>query len=91
MFEYNDINNSTWFADLVERAYRNSKRSNNRIFVYFKTKEDAEDCIRRANNRNINTTGIMHDLFYEDYRVDILMNWKERRPSKIRRKDEQIL
>ena len=85
MIRYNGINNSPWFKELAAKAYRNSQRSGNRIYVYFKSEKEAEQCIELANKRNINTAGIMHDCYREDFRVDIMMNWKLEQPTRIKR------
>lgn len=90
-FPYWDINQSKWFADLTEEAYENSERCKNRIYIYFNSKEKAVRCMEKCVRRNIKHFGIIQNIFYKSYRVDILMNWKERRPSRIRKKQEQIL
>ena len=90
-FPYWDINQSKWFEDLTEETCQNSERYNNRIFIYFDSKEKAKRCIEKCERRNISNVGILEDTFYKTYRVDILMNWKERRPSRLRSRKEQIL
>lgn len=88
---YEDINNSRWFQALIKDASRNSERNGNRIYIYFDTEELANKCCEEAERRNIKYMSPMHQLFPEEYRVDILMNWKKRIPSRIRCKEEQIL
>lgn len=89
---YMDINNSAWFKDLAEKAVKNSERFQNRIHIYFGNAEDALECTGKCYQRNIShIQGYMHCLYDNTYRVDILMNWKERRPSKMRRKEVQFL
>lgn len=92
-FPYWDINQSKWFKDLSEGC-QNSERHNNRIFIYFDNKEKAESCIEKCETRNISHVGYLEYLentSHKIYRVDILMNWKERRPSRLRSRKEQIL
>lgn len=90
-FPYWDINQSKWFRDLAEEACQNSERYENRIYIYFDSKEKAERCIEKCNRRNISHTNYLEDTFYKTYRVGVLMNWKERRPSRLRSRKEQIL
>lgn len=90
-FPYWDINQSKWLKDLTEEACQDSERHNNRIFIYFDSKEKAERCIEKCERRNISNVGILENTFYKTYRVDILMNWKERRPSRLRIRKEQTL
>ena len=89
-FPYWDINQSKWFRDIAEGC-QYAKRHENRIFIYFDSKEKAEKCQEKCERRNINNIGILGDTFYENFRVDIFMNWKERKPSKLKRNQEQIL
>ena len=89
---YEDINNSPWFKDLAEKAVTHSERNGNRIYIYFGNDKDALACVEKCKTRNIShIDGYMHCLCDNTYRVDILMNWKERRPSKIKRKEAQLL
>ena len=89
---YEDINSSVWFKDVAEKAVTNSQRSGNRIYIYFENAKDALDCIEKCKVRNIShIDGYMHCLTDNTYRVDVMMNWKERRPSKYKRNQEQIL
>ena len=89
---YEDINDAPWFRDLAEKAVTHSERNGNRIYIYFGNAKDALECNRKCESRNISyTDGYMHCLSDNTYRVDILMNWKERRPSKHKRNQEQIL
>ena len=90
-FPYWDINASKWFQDLTEDACTGSERHENRIFIYFDSEEKAKKCMEKCIKRNISNVGILEDTFYKTYRVDILMNWKERRPSRLRKREEQIL
>lgn len=90
-FLYWDINNSAWFKDLAEGACRNSERRNHRIYIYFDSEEKAKRCMEKCEKRNINNVGILENIFDKTFRVDIFMNWKERRPSKLKRNQEQIL
>ena len=90
-FPYWDINQSKWFEDLTEEACQNSERCENRIYIYFDSKEKAERCIEKCERRNISNAGYLENTFYKTFRVDILMNWKERRPSRLRKRKEQIL
>ncbi len=89
-FPYWDINQSKWLNDLCEENC-DCVRSGNRIYIYFNSKEKAERCIEKCERRNISNTGYLENTFYKTFRVDILMNWKERRPSRLRRRKEQIL
>lgn len=89
-FPYWDINQSAWFVDISENC-KEARRSNNRIYIYFNSKDEAEKCIQKCEERNISQMGIMEDTFYKTFRVDILMNWKERRPSRAKRNKAQIL
>lgn len=90
-FPYLDINNSAWFKDLTEEACQNSERHNNRIYIFFDSEEKAQRCMGKCDRRNISHTIFLHDIFYNTYRIDILMNWKERRPSRAKRNQGQIL
>lgn len=90
-FPYLDINQSKWFQDLTEEACQNSERSGNRIYIYFDSRENAERCVAKCEKRNISNVGILEDTFYKTFRVDILMNWKERRPSRLKIRKEQFL
>ena len=89
--KYDDINQSEWFKALSKNAYRNSERNGNRIYIYFKTEDLANECIAEAERRNIKCYSPMHDLYNDDYRVDIQMIWKKCKPSCKDRKQPQIL
>lgn len=90
--DYSDINNSSWFRDIAKKAVKNSERNKNRIYIYFGNAEDALNCTSKCYDRNIShIQGYMHCLQDNTYRVDILMNWKERRPSKLRKREVQFL
>lgn len=88
-FAYLDIENSKWYEDLIQGSicrYRNQ----NRIRVEFNTYQEALDCQKRAVNRNINT--ILYSAQpTENGRIDIMMNWKKRQPTRVDRKKELIL
>lgn len=90
-YTYFDINQSKWFKDLTKNACGSSERNGNRIYIYFKSKENAEECIEKCIQRNISNVGILENCYYNTFRVDILMNWKERRPSRLRKRQQQIL
>ena len=89
-FPYWDINQSKWLNDLCEESC-DCVRHNNRIFIYFDSKEKADRCREKCERRNISNVGYLEDTFYKTFRVDILMNWKEKRPSRLRKRKEQIL
>ena len=90
--DYSDINNSIWFKDLVEKAVKNSERHENRLYIYFSNAKDALNCIEKCKARNFShIDGYMENVSDNTYRVDILMNWKERRPSKSKRNLAQNL
>lgn len=91
LFPYMDINESEWFKDVATGACQNSKREQNRIYVYFKEAANAIRCMAVCNARNISYMEGPYDSFRELYRVDILMNWKTRMPSRIRRNEPQFL
>ena len=89
-FPYWDINQSKWLNDLCEEGC-DCVRNGPRIYIFFNSREKAERCMKKCEKRNISHLGILEDTFIKTFRVDILMNWKERRPSKIRKKENQIL
>lgn len=88
---YSDINESEWFIALIRGTKERSERNENRIYIYFTTEKLAKQCCAEADARNIKHTSPMKLLPDEKYRVDIMMNWKERRPSRIHRNQPQIL
>lgn len=90
-FPYWDITQSKWFDDLAEEACRNIEKCDNRIYFYFDSREKAERCVAKCEKRNISNAGILENTFYKTFRVDILMNWKERRPSRLKSRKEQFL
>ncbi len=90
MFCYNDINGSAWFQDLIQGACKGSERSGNRIYIYFDNKELAERCVEKATNRNIACIG-PDQYRIGIYQVDIMMNWKTRHPSRIKRNIPLVL
>ena len=85
-FAYLDIENSKWYEDLTQGSVRRY-RNQNRITVEFNTRQEALDCQKRASNRNISTVLYL----MPSGRVDIMMNWKKRQPSRLERKKELIL
>lgn len=88
-FAYLDIENSKWYEDLIQGSVRRY-RNENRIRVEFKTYQEALDCQKRAVNRNIKT--ILYSAQpTENGRIDIMMNWKKRQPTRLERKKELIL
>ena len=90
-FPYWDINHSKWFIDISENC-KNAERNQNRIYIYFNSKEKAEECIKKCEQRNIHCIDTpLEDTYYKTFRVDIFMNWKERIPSRAKRNKEQIL
>ena len=89
--KYMDIINSGWFKDLKQDTALGVERNQNRLYFYFDSREKAEKCMEKCEKRNIHYIGIMENTWDKTFRVDIFMNWKERRPSKIRRKENQIL
>lgn len=89
-FPYWDINQSKWLNDLCEEGC-DCVRSGNRIYIYFDSREKAERCVAKCEKRNISNAGILENTFYKTFRVDVLMNWKERRPSRLKSRKEQFL
>lgn len=84
-FAYLDIENSKWYEDLIQGSICRY-RSKNGIMIEFNTDQEALDCQKRANNRNIST-----DLYLMPCGVCIRMNWKKRQPTRVDRKKELIL
>ena len=88
---YQDINNSSWFKDITKDACQHSERQSNRIYVYFKTEEDFVIAVDKCKNRNIKCVGSIYNTLTGTWRLDILMNWKTRTPSKLNRKLNLVL
>jgi len=90
-FRYLNIENSVWYKELITNCL-SIKREDNKIQILFTTKELAETCVAKANARNISNIG-PYDCCYpiKGYGVDIYMNWKEDRPTRISRKSPLIL
>lgn len=87
-FRYINIENSAWYKELTANSnYR--ERYDNSIKVEFCNKEDADNCIKKAEARNINCGWI--SSIDGTYTVYIHMNWKEDRPTRISRKLPLIL
>lgn len=80
--DYSDINESAWFKDITLEACEHSERRGNRIYVYFPTAECHAAAVEKCKARNISCIGCIYDTLTETYRLDIMMNWKERRPSR---------
>ena len=93
MNPYHDINNSNWFKDIVKNACQNSERRDNRIKVYFGSFEDQQNAIKECERRNISYIEYACGECSSDkiWKLDIMMNWKKRLPSRLKRNKEQIL
>ena len=89
--DYSDINNSAWFQDITLGACEHSERHQNRIYVFFPTQAEYNKASAKCWLRNISHVGYIYNSENETYRLDIMMNWKERRPSKAKRNTPQKL
>ena len=88
---YEDINSAPWFKDIVAKACEHSERHQNRIFVYFSSEADFNQAAAKCQIRNISYMGYMYNTQTKTYRLDIMMNWKERRPSRLKLRQPQKL
>lgn len=89
--DYSDINNAPWFREIVEDACEHSERNGNRLYIYLPNKEAYDKAVKVCETRNISYIGPMTYVDSDTHRLDVLMNWKERRPSRLVRNKEQKL
>lgn len=85
------INESKWFQDIVKGACAPSERRQNKIIVKFRTHEEAEHAVKKAEERNISCLVSSYNSYEQAYSVYIYMNWKEVRPSRAKRNKELVL
>ena len=89
MFRYVNIENSAWYKALTQNSSERH-RINNKLRIYFQYKEDVDACVTEAKRRNISHCS-GYNFYTAEYSVDIMMNWSEDRPTRIKRKEELIL
>lgn len=91
LLQYSIINDSKWFKSIVQNACRNSEKNSNRIYVYFCNMQDGIRAIKECERRNISHTDLLGPDYNGEYRLGIMMNWKENIPTRINRNKNIIL